>query len=251
METKNCKHVVQFSGGAASAYVAYLVSQRVSKEDIILLHHDTKAEDPDTARFINDVSTYLDIPITECSDGRSLWELIDQYQALPSNMMPFCTQALKQAPAEKFYTSLRKASIPFITYNGFGPEEWSRVQKATMRAEMANRKVRSLLFEENLLNADIKAIIQQEWKICLPNAYRFMKHNNCIPCYKAGKSSWKKVWKYYPDEFAKAVAREESTGHTVFKNISLIELALEWERGSISLFDEDEEDYGIPCMCAF
>jgi 7-cyano-7-deazaguanine synthase in queuosine biosynthesis len=36
------KHIVQFSGGAASSYVAWLIAQKEKKEDITLLFHDTK-----------------------------------------------------------------------------------------------------------------------------------------------------------------------------------------------------------------
>ena len=36
------KHIVQYSGGAGSAMAAYLVAQKVPKEDIILLFHDVR-----------------------------------------------------------------------------------------------------------------------------------------------------------------------------------------------------------------
>ncbi len=36
------KHIVQYSGGAGSAMAAYLVAQKVPKNDIILLFHDVR-----------------------------------------------------------------------------------------------------------------------------------------------------------------------------------------------------------------
>ena len=36
------KYIVQYSGGAGSAMAAYLVDQKVPKEDIILLFHDVR-----------------------------------------------------------------------------------------------------------------------------------------------------------------------------------------------------------------
>ena len=40
------KHVVLFSGGAASSYVAYLLTQdkEIDKKDIVLLHTPTLSE---------------------------------------------------------------------------------------------------------------------------------------------------------------------------------------------------------------
>lgn len=40
-----------------------------------------------------------------------------------------------------------------------------------------------------ILGCEIKRIIEQEWKIPLPKTYKNgLNHNNCIPCYKAGKA---------------------------------------------------------------
>lgn len=77
------KHIVLFSGGAASSYVAWLVSQKQKKEDIVLLHTPTFSEHPDADRFRNEVSEYIGIPITEHADGRNIWELIDDEKCIP------------------------------------------------------------------------------------------------------------------------------------------------------------------------
>jgi len=239
------KHIVQFSGGAASAYVAKLVIDKFGKENTILLHHDTKAEDPDTYRFLEQISNYLDHEITDVSDGRSLWELIEDTHCIPNYFMPFCTQTLKLKPAEKFYKSL---SEPFIQYNGFGPNEWKRVAKAMPRAEIAGRQLKCLLYERNINDEQVKDTIRHTWKICLPNAYRFLNHNNCIPCWKGGKGHFYQIWLHYPKQFKQAIEAEKSTEYIRFKDETLEELAKKWKAGNMdNLFDDDA---GIPCMCA-
>jgi len=70
------KHIVLYSGGCASAYVAYLVSQQQNKKDIILLHTPTFSEHKDADRFRHQVARYLKLPITTWGDGRDIWELI-------------------------------------------------------------------------------------------------------------------------------------------------------------------------------
>ncbi len=246
------KNIVQLSGGAASAYVAWLVVQEYGKENTVLLFHDTKAEHPDAERFRRQVSEFVGVPITERSDGRDLWEVIVDNHSLPSHFIPFCTRILKLEPSEKY---LAKQTEPYTLYNGLGPEEWGRVQRSIVRGEVQGRKVRCLLAERNISNAEVKKIIRDEWKICLPEPYIHLKHNNCIPCFKAGKGHFHKVWKYYPAEFAKAVQMEELIGHTVFKNSvtkqpePLVELAAKWEREDINQ-EIDFGDEGLPCLCA-
>lgn len=240
------KHIVQFSGGNASSYVAWLVAQEHGKENTILLFHDTKVEHKDAYRYRSQVSEFIGIPITEVSDGRDLWEVIDDNNCLPSNFIPFCTRILKQEPGERFLKSFPEE---FIVYNGFGADEYRRVQKVVARAELQNRIVKSPLFDLKITEEEIRNIIMNEWKICLPEPYLYLDHNNCIPCFKGGKKYWKKILKYYPDAYYKAMEYEDKIGHTVFKDCSLKELELKWKTGQEDLFSEQEEEM-LPCLCA-
>ena len=244
------KHVVLFSGGVGSAYTAYLVLKEQKKEDVILLHTPTFSENHDADTFRCRVARYLGMPITEWGDGRNLDEVIAEEGIVPGYFLPFCTRILKQEMKEQFYRYLKEQGQDFIEYVGFGMEEWSRVQKATARAERMNRKVAFPLFEQKISGQEIKRVIQEEWGIPLPEAYgNGLKHNNCIPCYKAGKGSWRIYWEKYPDRFQAAVEHEKKYGDTVFKDYSLEELAAqfqnekEWDEMQYSLWDY------VPCEC--
>lgn len=238
------KHIIQFSGGCASAYVAYLVSLEFPLKDIILLRHNTFAECPDTERFINEVSELLHIPITEVNDGRSLWEVIYDNNMLPSDRFRFCTRILKQEPAEKFLSSI---TDDYILYNGFGVKEWRRVQRSLARAEALGRVVKSPLYDLKISDEFIRDTIKNHWRICLPDSYRYLSHNNCIPCFVShSKSHFKSVAKYYPEEYEKAIKAEEHIGFQVFENISLRSLRSQ-AFSNLDLFDLQES---IPCMCA-
>lgn len=242
------KHIVQFSGGAASTYVGWLVAQEFGEQNTILLNHDpgAGAEHPDTKRFLRQASEYIGVPITQADDGRGLWEVIEDEQCLPIHFIPFCTRILKIDPGEKY---LKQLNEPFILYNGLGPEEINRVQRSVLRGEVLGRAVRCLLAERNITIAECKRIIRDEWKICLPEPYLHLSHNNCIPCFKAGKGHFYKVWQNYPAEFQKAVEMEELIGHTVFKDKSLTELAAHWAQQDIN-HELDFGGEGLPCMCA-
>lgn len=244
------KHIVLYSGGCASAYAAYLVAQKQRKEDIILLHTATYSEHKDADRFRNEVAKYLGLKVENIADGRNIWKLIDDNQCLPSQFIPFCTRILKQEQSEKFYKTLKE---DYILYFGYGTEEWGRIQKQYARFELIGRKTRYPIFEKNILNEEIKRIIKEEWKIKLPQPYKHLKHNNCIPCFKAGMREWRNYWLYYNKEFEKAKEYEEKIGHTVFKNISLKKLEekwqneKEWKEMQISMFEVMDN---IPCTCA-
>jgi len=111
-------------------------------------------------------------------------------------------------------------------------------------------KSQYLIFERKISNKEIKRIIQEEWQIALPRTYKYLKHNNCIPCFKGGKGHFKQVAKYYPEQFKRAMQLEEKIGHTVFKDCSLRDIWNEVQASKNQLtFFEDDNSWGIPCEC--
>lgn len=237
------KHIIQFSGGAASSFVAKYIVDKYGRENCILLFNDTKAECKDSYRFRKQVSEYIGMEITEVSDGRDLWQVIEDNNCLPSDRFPFCTRILKQEPSEKFLKNFKEE---YILYNGFGVEEWRRIQRSRARAESLGRTVKSPLYDLKISSEEVKRIIREDWKICLSEAYKYLSHNNCIPCFKAGKGHFKAVARYYPEEFEKACKAEEEIGYTVFEDITLAQLR-EQSLSQLDLFSIEES---IPCMCA-
>lgn len=243
------KHIVLFSGGLSSAYVAFLVLQEQKKEDVMLLHTPTYSENHDADIFRHEVARYLQVPITEWGDGRNIWELIDDNKCIPGQFIPFCTQQLKQNMKEQYYKYLASTGEDFVEYVGFGAEEWRRVQKATARNEKIGRKVAFPIFDKKISSEEVKRIITEEWKIKLPQAYEDLNHNNCIPCFKAGKESWRVYWSRYPEQFKKAMEYEEKIGYTVFKDKSLKELNEIWKADKAWKDNQIQLADIIPCDC--
>ena len=133
------KHIVLFSGGAASSYVAYLVKKEQEEKgnikDIVLLHTPTLSECEDSEKFRLKVARYLKLPMTVWGRGEDIWEVIERNNAIPGQFMPFCTQQLKQQMKEEYYKYLKSIGEDFIEYVGFGVDEWQRMQRAVARAE--------------------------------------------------------------------------------------------------------------------
>lgn len=245
METK---HIVMFSGGAASSVVAKMIADKYP-DDTILLHTPTGAEHPDADRFREQVARFIGLPITIEKAKKTLWDYAESYQQIPNDSLPWCTRQMKLVPQDRFLKRLEKQGIEFIQYLGLGVDEWGRVQKVWARNEAKGRKVAFPLMDARLNGNDCKRIVREEWGICLPQPYIYLSHNNCIPCYKGGQAHWHKVWQYYPEQFERAATAERRCSNTVFNGISLDGLAEKWasEPEQIDLFGDQE---GIPCMCA-
>ena len=241
------KHICMFSGGAASSYMSCLVAKE-HPGDTILLYTPTYSEHEDADRFRKQVAKYIGLPITVQADGRDIWQLIDYHHALPSSFMPFCTETLKIEQTDKY---LKTLTDDFILYYGYGIKEWGRVQKQTARLEVKGIKSAYPICERRIPEEEIRRIIRQEWKICLPETYLYLKHNNCIPCFKGGQKHFYDVWKYYPDRFWMAASKEEQWGYTVFEGISLGELAKSWELLGDQVVLTFKDVDTRPCLCAF
>ena len=240
-------HIVMFSGGAASSVVAKMVADE-HPGDTILLHTPTGAEHPDADRFRRQVAQYVGRPITVEAANKTLWEMVEGYKHVPGDGLPYCTDRLKLKPQNRYLNRLEKADTEFIIYLGLGFDEWRRIQKVWARNEAVSRKVKFPLFDAKLTGEDCKRIIRGEWKICLPEPYQYLSHNNCIPCYKGGKGHFYKVWKHYPEQFYRAARAEDRAANTVFDGVTLFELAAKWEKEpeQIGIFEQES----IPCMCA-
>lgn len=245
------KHVVLFSGGAASSYAAYLLAndKKIPFKDIVFLHTPTLSECEDAEKFRLKVARRIGIPMTVWGRGEDIWDCMDRNRMIPSNFFPFCTRELKQRMKEEYYKYLKRCGEEWIEYIGYGPHEWGRVQKAVARNELIGRTVKFPLVANRISNDECKRIIRDEWGIELPSAYQTLAHNNCIPCVKGGKAYFRLVWEHYPGEYQKMAEKEEKYGYTVFKGISLKELAdkfeaeKEWEDMQMNLSDF------IPCDC--
>jgi len=212
-------HIVLFSRGAQSAYTAFLVAKKYGRENLVLLHTPTKAEHPDSDRFEQEFSNFIGVPITEISCGKSLWEVIEENKFIPNQRAALCTQMLKVKVSQKYFKTL---NCDFTVYLGYSNSEKHRAEKFIKNNP--NIKARFPLIEKNISDEKAKRCIQK-LGFKLPEAYLYFEHNNCIPCIKGGKNYWLQVLKHFPEQYWRMSDLEEKFNHTVFKDISLKELA--------------------------
>lgn len=216
--------MVGHSGGVTSAWALGWALRCFPREEIVALFHDTKAEHPDTYRFLYEIAEALKMPVTERSDGRSVEEVEDDEGAIANNRMAFCSRILKAEQRDRYFDELRAEGVTeIINVLGFSALEWQRVQRATARAERDGFVSRFPIIEESVTK-------QQCADYCIslgvrpPSMYEWSDHANCVGCRRGGKAYWLAVHANEPEAFERAAQREEGMGHTIIKATTLREL---------------------------
>src|SRR3990167_2195661 len=170
------KHVVLFSGGAASYCAAKRVIERHNREDITLLYCDTKSEDEDLYRFLDDCESVLG-RITRIAEGRDIWQVFKDERFLGNHLVDPCSKILKRQFGDKYINHHFHAPLT-VLYVGFDWNEGHRFDTAKERRKPF--VVEATLMEKPLLEkCDMLEIIKADG-IKPPRLYEMgFAHNNC------------------------------------------------------------------------
>lgn len=222
------KHIICYSGGHSSALVAIEVVGRYGKDNCVLLNHDIAAsvEDRDVKRFKQEVSDYLNLPITYANiRGLSAEALPDQFDVVMQAKAfkvgqgtELCTSRLKTEPFMKWLE--KNVEITDCTiYYGFDATETVRIQRRSGILGAQGYKT-----EYPLAFWDRKILSTNEIGISPPLTYAAFKHANCVGCLKAGKQHWYIVYCTRKDIWEKAKLAEDTIGYSILKDHYLEEL---------------------------
>ena len=245
-------HIVGFSGGVASSVMAKIVADKYP-DNTTLLFHDTKTEPIDNARFRQEVSNFIGLPVTEDSDGRDIWGVFKDEKYLGNGRNTPCSRILKQERSLKYL----KANSPAIIYIGFTMEEWRRSQRTFARYNKHGIEARFPLMEAKLTKEECMHRVKNCWGIEPPALYKWAEHANCIPCVKGKKAYWGLIYMFEREAWDIASMSEKEFNQTIFTEAGSLEEELdnctrlakaylekqEAEREQMSLFD-------FPCECA-
>lgn len=126
MNEVDVKHVVMYSGGAGSAWVGKYVADKFGKKNTILLHTDTKWEDEDNYRFMNECAEYIGVPITYKTDGRTPEDIFREKLYFGNFGTAPCSKQLKMFMTFEFIQELFAKGIKPILYFGIDYSEARR-----------------------------------------------------------------------------------------------------------------------------
>ncbi|MCK6255459.1 hypothetical protein LCY76_02315 [Fictibacillus sp. KIGAM418] len=259
-------HVAMFSGGAASAYVAYYIVQKYGKENCVLFFTDTLWEDIDNYRFMEEVAEYIGLDITYRTDGRTPEEVFFDVRFLGNSRMAKCSEELKVRQTLIYLEELRdEHNLEPILYFGIGPHEQHRAVNLQNFYEhnpiepIATRFPMIETFKEDL---DAKIIIRDEWKIALPRMYGLgFSHANCAGrCVRGGLGHYALLYRVWPEQYLEQEAMEERFREKFNKDVSILKRNSKpfTLREYRNLMDQDgieiylsEKDDTIPCVCSY
>lgn len=202
------KHLVYFSGGVCSWAAAKLVVQRHGAENTVLLFADTKMEDEDLYRFLDEAAENVGAPLVKIADGRTPWEVMRDEKLLANTRMDACSKILKRELLDRW---TREHCEPATCTLHFGLDwtECCRLQRIQARKEPW--KCASYTATEKPLLAKPQML---EWLkregITPPRLYGYgFPHNNCGGfCVKAGQAHFALLLRTMPERYAFHEAKE-------------------------------------------
>lgn len=234
------KVVVGFSGGVTSAWCAGWALRNFPRDEVVLLWHDTKEEDLDTYRFLREMASALEMPITERSDGRSVTEVARDEGMLPNDTAAFCSRILKQEQGNAFIRDLQEqGATEIIRVVGFSAMEPERVQFATalcwsMTSFFCAVSVRFPLIEDGVAKQQCADWCECTMGVKPPRMYEWSDHANCPGCFRGGKAYWLAVKENAPEVFEQRKALEAEFAHSIMGRYSLVQVETEGMKRTVN-----------------
>jgi hypothetical protein len=198
------RYIVNVSGGLTSYEALRRTIERYGVENTTAVFADTRTEDPDLYRFLDDIERLFDIEIVRLADGRTVFEIWMDTKAITVRTpggggSAQCSKILKKRQIDAW---LKKQPSPYTLVFGM---EWSEIKRMDRLIERyAPTPCWFPLAEKPYVEKCDIAEQLQSVGIELPALYRdgFL-HNNCGGgCVLAGQGHFALLYKRRPETFA-------------------------------------------------
>lgn len=182
-------HIVNISGGAASAVCLFRVIERYGRDSTRAVFADTRWEHPDCYRFLDDVERASCVQIDRLSEGRNIWDVFFADSTLTSPGFGGCRASwvLKRQALDQYAEAI---SEDLTVYVGFGPDEEDRMKR--IQCARPDRKFDfPLTWQPKLWRCDVMDDLKRRG-IQVPSMYADgYPHANCGgACILAGIKQW-------------------------------------------------------------
>jgi 3'-phosphoadenosine 5'-phosphosulfate sulfotransferase (PAPS reductase)/FAD synthetase len=211
MEIKRTGRVIsRFSCGAASAVATKLAIDKYG-DSVEICYNDTGSEHPDNIRFMQDCEKWFGRKVTVLKSQKfaNIWEVFEKRRFLVSHQGAPCTSEMKRIPGEAVW------NIGDVEIFGYTSDEGHRLDR--FRRDNNERIIETPLIEKHLTKEDCLGMLERVG-IEIPMMYKLgFRNNNCIGCVKARDNLdyWKRVRKYFPDQFNRTAKIERELGTTI------------------------------------
>jgi hypothetical protein len=202
------KHIVMFSGGVCSWAAAKRVVERHGPKDVTLLFADTKMEDEDLYRFLDESANNVGAPLVKIAEGRTPWEVMRDERIIANSRIDPCSLRLKRNLLDK-WRNLHCSKTDTRIYLGLSWDEQHRIDRIQDRCKPWWYEA-PLTWEPILSKRDIFQWLKREG-ICPPRLYHMgFPHNNCGGfCVKAGQAQFALLLRTMPERYKFHEQQEE------------------------------------------
>ena len=194
------KHVVMFSGGAGSWYTAKRVAEKHGTNDLVLMFADTKMEDEDLYRFLEEAANSVGGELVKVSEGRNPWQVFHDVRYLGNTRIDPCSRILKRELLRKYLEDCFSPEDT-VVYIGIDWSEEHRFTKAKKFWEPW--QIQAPLCDPPYVGKHRVLELMQSEGIMPPRLYSLgFPHNNCGGfCIKAGMAHFKLLLKTMPERY--------------------------------------------------
>lgn len=256
------KHVVQYSGGVCSFFAAKRVIERNGPEGVVLLFADTKMEDEDLYRFLDETSEHLGLPITKIADGRTPWEVFYSERFLGNTRVDPCSKILKRNLLDKWVAEHAPDAIRYFGLDWTEDTRFNRLRDRMLNEKgIPNELIQAPMMEEPLVDKPDMLLELRKLGIKLPRLYKLgFAHNNCGGfCIKSGQAQFRLLLQEMPERYAYHEEQEQKFRKFLDRDVSVLRdrrggttktMTLEQFRKRIQNGGEHDQHEWGGCGCA-
>jgi len=225
-------HIISYSGGLASFFEAKLAIEKYGLDNVELVFCDTKSEDEDLYRFLDETEMLLGSKITKLVDGKDIWECAFDDNFLYNSRVANCTIKLKMRLFKKYIKKFKKDEI--VVHIGFDYTEQHRFDRS--KKHYLPIKIESLILNTKLT----KMTMRDELVLLgieLPLLYKLgFAHNNCGGfCFKAGIGHFKQLYEKLPLRYEYHMNKEQDLIKQIGRDVSILKRVRGGQKISVTL----------------
>lgn len=190
---------------------------------MVLLFTDTRMEDRDLYRFIEEAAANVGVPLTTITEGRNPWHVFFDERLLGNSRHDPCSKILKRQMADNWLTD-NCDPAETICYVGIDWTEEHRFTRLRARRALGGWQYEAPLCEEPYISKKAVLGLLAESGMKLPKLYELgFTHNNCGGfCIKAGQGHFANLLKQMPERYAKHENMEQAIRTYLGKDVSIL-----------------------------
>lgn len=236
------KYIVNVSGGLTSFEALRRTIEQKGKENTHAIFADTRIEDEDLYRFLDDQEKYFGIQIERIVEGRTPWQVMKDERCITMQSMAPCSKILKRKSIDRIISD-RYEPGEYTRVFGMDWTERHRINRLT--AALAPQPVWFPLNEKPYVDKCHIANFLEKIGIKVPRLYDLgFSHNNCGGgCVKAGFAHWAHLYYTMPERYGMWEQQEEEIRQHLSKDVTILtrERQGETQRVTLQMFRQELE----------